>query len=175
MKKLLIIIAIALFAVCLVTDIIDAFYMVSYALGLSRQMYITEAIHIIITGGFLLFLLCLSSPNLRRGDQIEDQPPFGIAGFTCLICDPLIYWFTEPSFAQYASSSVRHWIYILAPPVATFMVLFLTDWRRDLPTTKRIIVLIYRACIIYGIVILFCIAMFVGLFALGMGQNPRTY
>ena len=171
MKKLGIIIATTLFAVYLVTYIIDDFYMVSYGVEVSRQMYIVAAIHIIIAGGFLLFLLCLFSPILRRGEQSEDgPPPFGIAGFACSISDPLIYWFTEPSFAQYVSSPVRHWIYLIAPPVAAFVVLFLSGWRRDLPITKRILTLIYRSCIIYGIVILFCIVRLVGLLAFALDR-----
>jgi len=100
----------------------------------------------------------------------ESQQPFGMAGFVCLVSAPLIYRFTEPLFAQCFSSPIRLLIYFIAPPMAAFMVLYLSCWRRDLPKPKRILTLIYRSCIIYGIVILFSIAMLIGLVSLAIGN-----
>jgi len=100
----------------------------------------------------------------------ESQPPLGLAGFVCLVYPLLVYRFTEPLFSQCVSSPVRLLLYFISPPMAAFTVLYLSCWRRDLPKAKRILTLIYRSCIVFGIVVLFSIAMLAGLLALAIGN-----
>ena len=88
-------------------------------------------------------------------DETEDsQPPFGIAGFACLIFMAVIYYATEPMLSQHFVWWGKLLIYCLASIAVAFTILYRSSWHRELQKVRRILILSLSACLVFGVTML---------------------
>jgi len=103
---------------------------------------------------------------VRRDSEEEgDVPPFGLAGILCLACMAVIC-LTAWSLAG-LSLRLYEWLvpglFVIGPMATTFITLYRSSWRLELPATRRVVAIMLRSSVIFGvvlfIVLLICMAM----------------
>ena len=107
--------------------------------------------------------------KLRGLGPVTGEPPFGIAGFACLICLAVIYAVANPIVNWLVVWWAGLLIYSVIPILVAFTVLYRSSWHRELPKCRRIFSMVLSACLVFCVsfialgLIVALVAMFTGL------------
>jgi hypothetical protein len=112
---------------------------------------------------------------VRRDSEAEgDVPPFGLAAALCMACLAAIFWVLH----SLASSSPRliEWllpVLFIGPPAAAFIILYRSSWQCEVPATQRVVAIMLRSSVIFGVVLLVILLMLMAMGFVASIEVPR--
>ena len=87
---------------------------------------------------------------MTQNDQpAEFQSPIGAASFACLVCLAFIYWLTRPAVMRLGIWWEELVVYALVPVSVTFVILYRSQWHRELARAARASWLVLLSCVIF--------------------------
>jgi hypothetical protein len=104
----------------------------------------------------------------------EKMPLFLMAAVACFLCLPALYLATRP-LIWLLHSRWAVWplftLWTFIPVLAAFVVLYRSAWHREWPRVQRIFSMIFSACIIFGVDMLFLAFLIVAAcLVMGLGR-----
>lgn len=75
--------------------------------------------------------------------------PVVMAGLACLACCPIAYWAAGPVMELLAPWWAKLLFYSLIPVLVTFLVLYRSEWHREMASLARNGCLVLLSCLIF--------------------------
>jgi hypothetical protein len=113
---------------------------------------------------------------VRRDSEAEGNvPPFGLAGILSMTCLAVI--FLSVRFLAGLTPRLNEWLipaYIIIGPVATaFFTIYRSSWQRELSGKQRMVAIMLRSGLIFGVVLFVILLIFVAIGFLAALEVPR--
>ena len=114
-----------------------------------------------ITVGFfavailLLFTIKFLRFAITPEPEDDKRPPFGLAGFACLVSFAVVYYSAEFLHSQFVFGQGRLLVYLLTPIAVAFIILYRSSLHREFTVARRICALLLSACLVVGVTMFF--------------------